>query len=91
MSDDPRFWSFAVVSVLLVALWAVESGRTGLLKTVWTTPDASFSTGANYQAGQTTSSSSSHSSGTTNSGLFGGLIGGSVGSVFSDLGPAGLF
>jgi hypothetical protein len=63
MSDDPRFWSFAIVSVLLVGLWAVESGRTGLLKTVWTTPDSGFSTGASYTTGTAPAAASSSSSG----------------------------
>jgi hypothetical protein len=73
MTDDARFWSFAIVSVTLIALWAIESGRVGLLKTVWTTPDNKYSVGASYQGGTAAASSGS------SSGLLGDVLGGVVG------------
>ena len=82
MTDDARFWSFAIVSVTLIALWAIESGRTGLLKTVWTTPDSKYNVGASYQGGTAPATSSS-------SGLLGGVVGGTLGDVLS-VGP-GIF
>jgi len=84
MTDDARFWSWAIVSALLIGLWAVESGRVGLLKTVLTTPDKGFAVGAQYQNGQQQSSSSGSGLGAALGigGTLGDLLGGAGGGLF---------
>jgi hypothetical protein len=71
LTDDARFWSWALVSVTIIALWAVESGRAGLLKTVWTTPDSKYQVGSNYSNG----SSGGGSGGSSGAGTIGDIIG----------------
>jgi hypothetical protein len=58
LEDDPRFWSYVLVSATLIALWAVQSGRFSLLQTVWTAPDSSYAVGDTYAANSTGSGSS---------------------------------